>query len=170
MAKLDALPRRARLRRIVMVAAVAPVIFAVAPRTAAAGPLVGCDQPSEGTTVLEENDSVTVTPSAPLLGDAVQVPFLLDLYPAEAKNKASMGATLDWMAPFNDWDVVLRDSQGKVLKTSNRSQISGQSPGEAITHTLKHCNLFTIEIVNARGIPLDLIDPLELTLTTGSVT
>ena len=152
-----------------MVAAVAPVIFAVAPRTAAAGPLVGCDQPPEGTTVIEANDTAMVTPAAPLLGDAVQVPFLLDLYPAEAKNKAPVAATLDWMAPFNDWDVVLRDSQGKVLKSSTRSQISGQPPGEAVAHTLKHCNLFTIEIVNVRGIPLDLIDPLELTLTTGSV-
>lgn len=154
-----------------MVLAVAPVIFAAVPSPAAAGSLVVCDRPDDGTTVVEENQVITVTPDSPGLpsGQAVEVPFLLDLYPAGASNKTSMTADLDWMVPFNDWDMQLRDSKGKLIDFSNNSQVSGGPPAEEVSATLKHCNLFTVEIVNVRGVPLDLLDPLELTVTTGSI-
>lgn len=166
------------MRRLVLIPALA--LVALAPSAAHAqtssDELVVCDAPPEGTTVIGPNEIKTPTVASPSYDPEVykytHVLFQLDLYPATADDTATVGSTLDWEIDINDWDLFLFDTEeGEELASSVKEQFGPleSPPGESLSIDLAHCSLFTVSVANYQAVPLDDVDPLELSVTTGGV-
>jgi hypothetical protein len=138
--------------------------------TITADDFIVCDTPPQGVTVLEESSSKTVEIASPALpGDTIIHEFQVNLYPAKAVNKATVGVNLSWDIPVNDYDMTLIET-GQV---SQEFQALGDPPVETVGDTFLHCGTFSIEILNflaVGGPEMDGLDPLQLVVTVGNVT
>ncbi|MGH2692727.1 MAG: hypothetical protein ACRDHM_09520 [Actinomycetota bacterium] len=163
------------MRRLILVLPLALLVMAPTAVRAAAGDLVVCDAPPEGTTVIGPNHSSTPSFATPQgffpSREYTDLTFQLDLYPATATNKATLSSTLNWTVDVNDWDLFLLDANGEEIGASEGFQIgpAGDPPTESVSSSFLHCSLFTIRVLNFQAVPLDDIDPLQLGVTTGSV-
>ncbi|MGH2712207.1 MAG: hypothetical protein ACRDH9_13530 [Actinomycetota bacterium] len=157
------------MRRLITVLPLVLLVMAPTGVRAAVDDLVVCDAPAEETAVLKPGTTTTIEiPSPELPGDTVLQSFQLDLYPAKAINKATVGLNLSWQVPVNDYDVTLIET-GQV---SDNFQTLGDPPLETVGDTFLHCDTFSIEVLNflaVGGPEVDSVDPLQLVITTGNM-
>ena len=141
--------------------------------------LLICDAPPANTTVIGPNAGLTPEVASPQFSarqvtgtwSYVEIQYQLDLYPAKATDSATVSSSLDWEIPANDWDYFLLDGNRDEISASEDLQPL-DPPHEAVSGTVKHCGLFRISIVNYNaigGAAVDEVDPLQISLSTGSV-
>jgi hypothetical protein len=169
------------MRRLILFLVMAPIAVLTIPASAQAEP-VACPAPPEGTTVVGPNYSAMPKVESPLPDESATFKYQLDLSPATAANKASVGAYLEWEIPTSDFDLFLRDANANNLATpSERGQpgIQGSGTGTRLSSpyenvfalSVKHCMVFQVEVYNFAapfGPGVDGIDPLQLQITTGA--
>jgi hypothetical protein len=155
-----------------LVPALALLLMAPTGVQAAADDLVVCDAPPEGTTVIGPNHSSTPEVASPQsFDDVTDLNYQLDLYPAKATNKATISSSIGWQISANDFDLFLLDADGEEITKSEGVQPLDPNL-ESVGGTLLHCSLFTIRVLNYQAIGggvVDMVDPFQTTLTTGSV-
>ncbi len=162
------------MRRSILVPVMA--LLVLSPTSVQAGPddLLACNTPDAATTVIKPNDTKSFSPAAPQYdprGETyINLKFQLDLYPAKKGDEASVAAALDWDLRVNDWDLYLRRENGAVIKESRNTQAPPvmAPPGESLSGTVEHCDLFYVTIENFQAVAADGIDPLDLTVSVGN--
>lgn len=174
------------MRRLMLFLVMAPVVVLTVPATAQTPEeLVTCPAPPEGTTVVGANHSAMPAIASPVTpnGGSVTLNYQLDLSPATAASKASVGAYLQWTIPFSNWNLYLVDGAGATLVASDRFQPVHPFPGSqsnpprpsspyenVFRLNVAHCSLFGVKITNSSALAgpvIDAIDPLRLEIETG---
>jgi hypothetical protein len=160
------------MRRLILAPALALLVLAPSSVQAAADDLLVCDPPPAGTTVVGPNASLTPAAASPAFSPTsntvTDLSFQLDLYPATATNKATINSTLNWQLAANDWDLILiNDGTGDEVLSDGFQPLD--PPTENVGGTMLHCSLFTVRILNFNAVQADLVDPLQLSVATGSM-
>lgn len=169
------------MRRLMLFLVMAPLVVLTVPATAQTPEeLVTCPAPPAGTTVVGPSYSNMPVIASPTSMDSIGAPgivdlkFQLDLSPATAANKASVGAVMDWRLRISDWDLALLDGQGGNIATipANGEHFQPQAPPVEwlFQPKLGHCSLFTVRVINFQalgGPAADAVDPLRLEIETG---
>jgi hypothetical protein len=165
------------MRRLILALPLVLLVMAPTGVQAAAGDLVVCDAPPEGTTVIKPGEAPSVTEPAPPAYDPLfytytDTLFQLDLYPATATDTATVTSTLTWDLDVNNWDLYLLDGDGLELDVSEGFQAgpAGDAATETVSKKLTHCSLFTVSVENEQGLIASAdVDPLNLATSAGSV-
>ncbi len=161
-----------RRRRMLLLLTV-PLVLSTVPANADHDEtLLVCNEPPAGVTEVGPNEGLDLAIDAPdQFAPARQTSslrFQLDLYPATAENYADVASSLDWEIVANDWDLLLLNGGGAAIDTSAAAQPSSV-PSEQVSASVPHCGLFTLRVLNFRAVDAGSLDPLQLTLATGSV-
>ena len=162
------------MRRSILVPVM--VLLVLSPSAVQAGPddFVVCDAPPSGATVIQPNDTKSSSPAAPQYDPRsetkIDLQFQLDLYPAKKGDTATVSAALDWEVTVNDWDLYLRRQNGTVMAQSRNTQLGPleDPPGESLSRTVEHCDVFYVTIENFQAVAVDDVDPLDLTVSVGN--
>lgn len=169
------------MRRLIPLLVMAPLALATVPATAQT-PLVTCDAPPAGVTVVGPNVTASPKIASPAPGETVTLKYQLDLSPATAANVASVGGYLQWELRTSDWDLYLLNADGGTLAASERGQplhpvgSTSQPPRPSDPYenvfrfSVAHCSIFQVQVSNFAapfGAEADSIDPLQLKVETG---
>jgi len=161
-----------RRRRMLLLVTVPLVLSAIPANATDEEPLLVCNQPPAGVTEVGPDHAGDLTIDAPdqfaPVSQTSSLRFQLDLYPATALNYAEVSSELSWEIVANDWDLLLLNGVGDMLNQSLAAQPS-QEPLEEVSSSVPHCGLFTLQVRNFRAIDVGSLDPLQLSLATGSV-
>lgn len=161
-----------RRRRMLLLLTVPLALSTVPANATDEEPFLVCNQPPAGVTEVGPDHTGALTIDAPdqfaPVSQTSSLRFQLDLYPAKASNYTIVSSELDWEIVANDWDLLLLNGVGDTLNRSVSAQPS-QEPHEDVSSIVPHCGLFTLRVVNFRAIDAGSLDPLQLSLETGSV-
>ena len=165
------------MRRFTRFLVVAALVLVTLPAHAhTSGQLVVCDPPPPDTTVVGPDHSSTPTVVSPQFSATdwsyIEIQYQLDLSPATATAAAKVSSTLAWEIAANDWDYFLLDGSRDEIDASDGRQPL-VAPSESVSGTVRHCGLFRLSILNYQAIggpAIDMVDPLQISLTTGPVT
>lgn len=167
------------MRRLMLFLVMAPLALATVPATAQTQ-TVTCPEPPAGATVVGPNYAAMPEIETPLPTGSVTLKYQLDLSPATAENKASVGAYLEWEVPTSDFDLYLLNADGGTLVASERGQpVTGSGAGtrpsspyeNVFRMNMAHCTVFQVEVANfaaPAGPAADALDPLQLEVEIGA--